>query len=226
MQDIIRKLLKHLKWRLSPAGKKFKPKRGEIDSWAPQRIPPSVPFLLWLAYFFICVFSLVDGFDPFSSPLAFFTVGPGGWLLAGLGLRLLGRSLNQGFLLGAYRNLLQSNERFALVEYTRYLERQIARAKADPALGGAAEVERLLGVYGEMKQLLREGAGKQGGGPLASALAEDAELGEALVQTYGELKVDPLQELDSRLPPALLDRLKELDLEETEHAAEPQREAN
>lgn len=58
------------------------------------------------------------------------------------------------------------------------------------------------------------GAGKEGKA-ISSDLAEEAELAEALVKTYGELLSDPLEKLDSRLPQELLASIEALEQEET-----------
>jgi hypothetical protein len=51
------------------------------------------------------------------------------------------------------------------------------------------------------------------GGQLRSTLADEADLAEAVVQTYEEGRRDPLAELDARLPAELRQRVQELERE-------------
>lgn len=214
MSDIVNKLVADLKWRLSGAGKKHRPKAKEVQSWGAMVIPRAVPWLVWLSYtIFVTVGSETYFWLRIEEFPGYIIGGPVGIVLAGLLVSFVTRKINTSFALKAYQGLLDSKERFTLVEYSRYLRRQISRAKEDETLGGEAEVARLKELDIKLRQLLKAGAGKEGT-TIASDLSEEAELAEALVETYGELLSDPLEKLDSRLPQELLASIEALEQEE------------
>jgi hypothetical protein len=118
--------------------------------------------------------------------------------------------------------LLAKNERFSLVEYNRYLSRRIKQAQEDTALGGAAEVARLKELQGQFVEMLRSGLG-EGGLPVSSEIAEEADFAAAHIQAYRELAADPVDQLDTRMPEELMARVEELEREESAlHAPEKQ----
>jgi len=216
MKAIIDRLIEDLKWRLSKAGRKFKPKKQEREGWGALRIPGIAPMLVWGAYMMFAVLGIGGGNLQFAGPqwdwLMYLLFSWPGWalsfILAFHGTRLLNNKLE----VNAYAKLLKRNERFTLVEYTKYLMRQIQRAREDPALGGPAEVARLEQLHRKLNQLLRGGAGKEPL-PVASILAEEADLAQAVVQSYEEFQADEFAELDERLPGELRQRVEELDRE-------------
>jgi hypothetical protein len=208
MTDLVKKLTADLGWRLSSAGGKYRPKDKEVASWAPMRIPGAVPLLLWPIVSVAAILALdASGSNGLSEALTpIILVGTPVllyWIRA-----LLGRE----FILRAYRQLLEKNERFTLVEYSKYLKRQIERARTDPALGNEQEVRRLTELLARLNEKLKQGIG-QDGLPTTSALAEEAMLAEGLVQTYEERSRNPLDELDARLSPELRQRVSELERE-------------
>jgi hypothetical protein len=214
MNAIIDRLVMDLKWRLSAAGRKFRPKRKESESWGALRIPRIAPLLVWGAYIMFAVLGIGSGNPQLALPqwLIYLLFSWPGWVLSFIlafhGTKLLNRKLE----VKAYARLLTRSERFTLVEYTKYLMRQIQRAREDPALGGPAEVARLEELHRKLNQLLRGGAGKEAA-PVASALAEEADLAQAVVQSYEEFQADEFAELDERLPGELRQRIEELDRE-------------
>lgn len=221
MTDLVRKLVADLKWRLSPAGRKYRPGKREALSWAPFRIPLGGAFLAWAAYL---LFSILGAGQLLNLPdLAHLLIfGWPGWLATALLVFKGIPVLNRRFLVNAYRGLLENNERFSLVEYNRYLSRRIKQARADTSLGGAAEVARLKELQGQFVEMLRSGLG-EGGLPVSSEIAEEADFAAAHIQAYRELAADPLEQLDTRMPEALMARVEELEREESAlHSPEKQ----
>ncbi len=217
MSDVASKLIADLKWRLSAAGKKFRPKDKEVKSWGAFRVPKAVPWLVWLAYC-ILITAGVDSFSwlRFEEFPGIILGGPVGMIWSAFLVNFVTRKVNSSAAVKAYQELLSTRERFSLVEYSRYLQRQIKRASADSTIGGANEMKRLMDIDRKLRKLLREGAG-QDGLPITSELSEEAELAQAVVETYGELQSDPLEKLDSRLPDDILASLGNLEKEESEN---------
>lgn len=216
MKAIINRLIADLKWRLSAAGRSYRPKPKERASWSALRIPRIAPLLLWGAYMMFAVLGVGAGGFSLAGPqwgwLQYLLFSWPGWVLSFLLLFSGTKALNRQFEVRAYARLLRQNERFTLVEYAKYLRRQIRRAREDPALGGPAEVARLEQLHQKLSQLLRGGAGVEPL-PVASALAEEADLAQAVVQSYEEFQADAFAELDERLPGELRQRVEELDRE-------------
>lgn len=216
MNAIIDRLIADLKWRLSGAGRKFKPKNKERESWGALRIPGIAPLLVWGAYMLFAVLGIGAGNLQLAGPqwnwLIYLLFNWPGWALTFL-LAFHGtKVLNRGLEVKAYANLLKRNERFTLVEYTKYLMRQIQRAREDQALGGPAEVARLEQLHQKLNKLLRGGAGVDPL-PVAGILTEEADLAQAVGQSYEEFQADEFAELDERLPGELRQRVEELDRE-------------
>jgi hypothetical protein len=209
MKDLVDKLAADLRWRLSRAGKKYKPRRKERDSWGAFRIPPLASVLAWVAGFPFIIFATDGGAVPGDfAPL----IGIGGVILLTYLLTGGVHQLNKLFIVNSYRKLLKENERFTLVEYARYLKRQIERAQNDPALGGQAEVERLTAVYLRLSELIRKGGANELFA-VDSELGREADMAEAVIEAYDLPAADDLSDLDSQLPTELRERLQELDLE-------------
>ena len=208
MNELICRLMADLRWRLSAAGRPFRPAAKEQQSWGTLTIPAVVPVLLWpivVALAYIALSSLqVPSLADIVLPMVI--------LAAPFGLFWARSLATRSAALRAYRQLLEHNERFVLAEYSKYLKRQVQRAQQDPALGGPAEVQRLQDAQQRLNQLLRQGAGLDEM-PLRSSIADDADLAEAIVQTYEEGRRDPLNELDARLPVELRQRVEELERE-------------
>lgn len=214
MIAMIDRLIADLKWRLTAAGKKFKPKPKERASWGAPQIPGLVPWLVWGAYMLFATLGVDLGNLPFAMPewLAYLLFNWPGWILSFILVSRGVKALNRMLEVRTYGKLLRRNERFTLVEYTKYLMRQIQRAREDPALGGPDEVARLELAHRKLNKLLRGGAGKETT-PVASTLTEEADLAQAVVQSYEEFQGDPLAELDNRLPDELRQKVEELDRE-------------
>jgi len=210
MSDIVNRLTADLRWRLSAAGKRQRPKRKERESWGAFRIPTAVPLLLWVVYFSAFGLFGVDVLRPYLPEwLHFLICSWPGWIASFFILTGLARWANRRAEIGAYQRLLNRNERFTLVEYSKYLRRQVERAKAEPGLGGPAEVARLEDTQRKLNELLRSGAGAAPA--VDSPLSAEADLAEAVVQAYEEAGSDPLEELDARLPAELRTRIEELE---------------
>jgi hypothetical protein len=210
MSDIVSRLTADLRWRLSAAGKRLKPKRKERASWGAFQIPTAVPLLLWAVYFSVFGLFGMDMMRPYMPEwLHFLLCSWPGWIGSFLLLMGLTRLVNRRAEISAYRKLLTTNERFTLVEYSKYLRRQIERAKVEPGLGGPAEVARLEDTQRKLNELLRSGAGHVPA--VDSPLSAEADLAEAVVQAYEEAGADPLEELDARLPAELRTRIEELE---------------
>lgn len=221
MTDLVRKLVADLRWRFSSAGKKFRPKRKETESWGSFRIPRRVTLLVWIAFM---LFATVGAPDLLQLPekLQLVLFGWPAWLASAIVLFSGAAALNRRFVISAYRDLLQKNERFSLVEYNRYLSRRISQARQDPSLGGDAEVRRLKAVQKQFVEMLQGGLG-EAGLPISSVLSEEAAFAEAHIQAYREFNADPLEQLDSRLPAGLMARVQELERQESaSHTAEKQ----
>jgi len=217
MSELIDKLVADVHWRFTAAGRQFKPNAKEVQSWGGFVIHWSIPLLLWLPVSFLLYLlvasmdsqALLEGLLPFLI------------MAAPVGLFAGRKSLQRSASVVAYRKLLEGNERFVLSEYSKYLRRQITRAQADLTLGGPAEVARLSAIYSRLHALLKQGVGLEGA-PLRSALAEEADMAEAVVQSYEEGRRDPLAELDARLPAELRQRIQELEREVVPPAKQPQ----
>jgi hypothetical protein len=215
MKAIVDRLIADLKWRLSAPGRKFQPKAKERASWGAPRVPGSVPWLVWGAYMLFAVVGVGSGSMALAPPqwdwLIYLLFDWPGWVLSFILVFNGAKALNQLLEVQAYARLLRRNERFTLVEYAKYLLRQVQRAREDPALGGPAEVARLEQLHRKLSLLLRGGAGVDPL-PVASALAEEADLAQAVVQSY-EVQQNAFAELDQRLPGQLRQRVEELDRE-------------
>lgn len=214
MKDIIDRLTADLRRRLNQGPKKLKPKRKECTSWGGFRIPPLAPLLLWGAYFTYALMG-APGIGQFFQGwewLNLLLFGWPGWIISWLIIQGATKGINNWLMLKAYSRLLDQSERFTLVEYYKYLGRQAERAKDNPALGGPGEVARLRQLQAKLRALLDEGRSRDTH-HIESALSEEAEFAEAVVEAYQELNADPLKQLDERLPGELRQRLEELDLE-------------
>ncbi|MBN2082438.1 hypothetical protein JW859_09555 [bacterium] len=216
MNAIIERLVEHLKWRKSAAGKKYRPKKKERVRWGAFQIPQMAALLVWASYLTYALLG-APGLTNLAAGLDFVLFDwPG---IIGLLLLLTAgtRQLNSHLENKAYEQLLEQNERFTLVEYARYLSRQIELAQDDPSLGGPAEVERLQVLRGKLTKILRESA-KEDSVPIDSTLAREADLAELVVESYEIVpEEDPLKELDERLPDALKQRVEELEQELEAH---------
>lgn len=213
MTDLIKKLVKDMKWRLSPAGRRYRPKKQEIEKWAPFKIPGIVPALAWIAFLAFCAGGAHQMFD-MSELAMLLAFGWPAWILSGLLLFKGVSALNRNFVVKAYRGLLERNERFSLVEYNRYLTRRIKQAQDDSSLGGPGEVARLRELQAQFIEMLRGGLGTEGH-PVESEISQETEFAEAYIQSYREMAADPMDKLDSRLPPDLMERVQELERQET-----------
>jgi hypothetical protein len=214
MNEVIDKLIREMRWRIRNGGAKYKPKQKEMASWGAFSISGWVPPLASLPLLLLTTIVLENQFIHSDAD----TILPLLWVVSVPLLFWLRGVLNFRFLLGAYKKLLSTNERFMLVEYTKYLQRQIARAKDEPVLGGAAEVQRLTELHAKLKDLLVQGAGRDAK-PLRSDLADEAVLAEAMVDSYSTGAGDELARLDARLPDELRQRIADLDRESS--AARP-----
>lgn len=67
-------------------------------------------------------------------------------------------------------------------------------------------------LHGLLHGLLRQGAGEDAL-PVESELSREADLAEAVIETYEVTDADLLKGLDDRLPTELRQRIEELDLE-------------
>jgi hypothetical protein len=207
MNEVIAKLVRDLAWRFRHGGGKYRPKDKEVATWGAFKIPWPVPFICWAVLVALLGTLVPSGTD---SLLYNTLLEPPSWLVLLALLYWAAGIATFQLRLAAYKKLLTDNERFMLVEYTKYLKRQIARTKDEPALGGEMEVKRLNELHAKLNQLLQQGAGLEQA-PLRSNLADEADLAQAMVETY---TVDPsggLAQLDARLPQELRQRIEELD---------------
>lgn len=213
MTEIIARLTADLSWRLSAAGKAYRPKPKERRSWGAFRIPRIAPLLLWCGYLAYAGLGMGWGGETSFLPhwLLILLFGWPGWIGSFFLITGLNGWINKAAELRAYRQLLRRNERFTLVEYSKYLQRQTARAKADPGLGGPTEVARLEATQRQLNQLLKGGTGLDAA--VDSPLSAEADLAEAVLQSYEEAGADPLAELDARLPEELRTRIEALEQE-------------
>jgi hypothetical protein len=210
MSEITERLLADMRWRLSPAGGRFRPSRREAESWgattltwpgkllagcllqsaAMAGLVATIHVIEWLGVLLMFLMFL-------SIPLAF-------WM---------GGKVQRRLDFTAYRRMIGENERFALVEYGRLLKRHIDMAQRDPALGGPAEVQRLTELHGRLQEMLKKGAGEAL--YQRSPLGSEADLAEAVLESYdiGSDDAQQLADLDQRLPEELRSRLADLDRE-------------
>jgi hypothetical protein len=205
MNEVIAKLTRDLAWRFRHGGSKYRPKDKEIASWGAFRIPGLIPLLLSLPILLLITIVMDSGGGSAGEDML-----PMVWLASIPVLYWLRGILNFRCTLGAYKKLLTDNERFMLVEYTKYLKRQIARTKDEPVLGGETEVKRLSELHAKLNQLLQQGAGMEQT-PLRSNIADEADLAQAMVETYAVDHSGGLAQLDARLPQELRQRIEELD---------------
>ncbi len=210
MNEVVTKLLDDLTWRLRQGTAKYRPSDKEVTSWAPFKIHGAVPLLLS----FLVPLGAAVSLSGFGDD-AMFTA----WLVSIPLLYWLRGVINFRGKLNAYKKLLLQNERFMLVEYSKYLKRQISRVKDEPVLGGEAEVRRLKELQERLNALLQQGAGKDRTA-MRSNLADEADLAEAMLETYSPGQQDELAALDARLPADLRQHIADLD---RESAAVPQR---
>lgn len=210
MKQIVERLVKDMRWRLSAAGKRFRPSRQECNGWGSQPIPPAATFFGGCAAQTVCFGLMLSAFaaELFPAALALMLL-----MFAALPLAIFASGrLQRRADLRRYSELVQHNERFALIEYSKLLQRQIHTARADAALGGTQELARLSELQARIDQLIRDGAGlakrAAGGG---STLSDEASLAESVLEAYSIGSNDELATLDARLPAALRSRLDELD---------------
>ncbi|MBN2080588.1 hypothetical protein JW859_00125 [bacterium] len=212
MRDIIAKLLKDLRWRLGPHGTGFRPTKKEMAQWQIKPIPSGWITAGWFGVMgAICLGGCgIVLAEPWAGiPLITVAV-----LLSLAGVSHLENRLTYSAKLKAYEAKLNCNERFVLLEYARYLQRQLKRSTKDASLGGAAERQRIEGILERLNLLLQEGAGREDWKIIPSKLAQEADAAEALVESYEELATDDLTALDERLPSELRSRLEALEADE------------
>lgn len=205
MNEVVAKLVSDMRWRFQRGGSKYKPKDKEVETWGAFNIHGLAPVMVSLLLLGLTAVLMDMGGGVVNDDLL-----PLLWVASVPLLYWLRSALNNRFKLRAYRKLLSDNERFMLVEYAKYLQRQIARAKDEPALGGAPEVRRLTELHARLTALLAQGAGRDAK-PLRSDLADEAVLAEAMVESYTPGQGDGLAQLDARLPQELRQRIADLD---------------
>ena len=210
MRDAAQRLVQDLKWRLSPAGRKYRPDARTLKSWGVTEVHSSVPVLLWFAWFFA---SIIIGFNlewPMAISLILF--GPPSWIAAGYLFNSWIKKMNHARITKAYKQILDGNERFLLIEYTRYIRRKIRLAESDPVLGGPDEVKRLKQTHRKLRQILEKGRQGDSVFPVRSILGDEADFAESLIEVYDRPEdEDPLAELDARLPDDIRSRLDEFE---------------
>jgi hypothetical protein len=207
MRDTTQRLLDDLRWRLSPNGRRFRPDRQTIKSWGASEIPGAVPILLWLAWLIGSNFMMAN---LHSGGTLLEIIIPLSWIGSGFLISRWARHTNLQNIRRAYHRLLDSNERFLLIEYTRYIRRKIKLAEGDPVLGGPEEVRRLKQIHRKLRQVLEKGRQGAGGAPVRSILSDEADHAESLIEVYDNPD-DPLAELDARLPADIRSRLDEFE---------------
>lgn len=212
MKDIIGRLVSDMRWRFSGAGRKYKPKNQEVDSWGGWKVPGFAWFAAWIGLIAL-VATVPDMLGPriedFLIPIMVITGGGGLIALQ----RMLPRWLN----IRAYKGLLEKNERFTLVEYYKYLKRQIDRARRDPSLGGPAEINRLSELASRLAKILADKDANQSVVP-GSVLGDELAAAEGLIESYDMMSRDELEFLDERLPEEIRRRVDELEEEEFRHS--------
>ncbi len=217
MKDAAQRLIQDLRWRLSSAGRKYRPDARTLKSWGVTEIPAAAPMMIWIAWFISSMFLSAGVGLP--EELAFVLV-PITWVGAGILVSRWARRTNQSNIISSYKRILDSNERFLLIEYTRYIRRKIRLAESDPVLGGPDEVKRLKQTHRKLRQILEKGQLSSSAVPVRSILGDEADFAESLIEVYDrpEEDYDPLAELDARLPEDIRSRLNEL--EDSNRAAE------
>lgn len=213
MIDLVSKLVQDLRWRMSRAGKRFKPSNKEITSWGPLRIPQSGSILIWICFILFSTLGVPVLLPDLASQLKLLLFGWPAWVVSFFLLTRGVSLLNRKFIIDAYRKLLGENERFTLVEYNRYLGRRIKQAMSDESLGGPGEVRRLQELQSQLHTMLRGGLGNDGPS-LDSVISQEADFAEAYIQSYKEITEDPLSKLDQKMPEELMARVQELEREE------------
>lgn len=208
MNEVVTKLVQDLRWRLRRGTAKYRPSDKEIATWAPFTVHGAVPLLLS----FLVLLATIALFNVHSDDVIPFV-----WL-SSLPLLYWARGvINFRARIGAYQQLLLRNERFMLVEYSKYLKRQISRVRDEPALGGEQEVRRLKELQERLNLLLQQGSA-QSGAAMRSNLADEVDLAEAMLESYSAPPQDELAELDARLPADLRQRITDLDRDSVHHA--------
>jgi hypothetical protein len=201
MNEAVAKLVDDLVWRIRRGTAKYRPSDKEIASWAPFTVHGAVPIL---------VSFVLPAFAAFSNLSEDAAIAI--WLASIPLLYWLRGVINFRCKLGAYKRLLLNNERFMLVEYSKYLKRQISRVRDEPVLGGDAEVRRLKELQERFNAMLQQGVSKDNKA-MRSNLADEADLAEAMLETYNTGAKDELAALDARLPADLRERIADLDRE-------------
>lgn len=209
MRQIADRLVADMRWRLTQAGKRHRPGRAEMASWGSAAIPPLGTIGGGCATQVLMLGAMFAAFEIESIFLAILSIGI--MLVAWPAAFLITQQYQWRADLKAYSKLVQANERFALVEYSKLLHRQIHAARTDPALGGPAEIKRLSDLQLKINELLHDGAGGQIS--RGSKLSAEADLAESIIEAYSTGKDDGLAALDSRLPQELRARLDDLDRE-------------
>jgi hypothetical protein len=209
VNEIIQRLLADLGWRLSAAGGRYKPSRQEVATWGGTQLNWGLKLLGGCG---VQLISLVLFMATYKFVMAIAILF---FLLMFLGLPLafiFGGPIQRGLDMAAYRKRLERNERFTLIEYSRLLSRQIEMAQYDPTLGGPQEVARLRSLQDRIVQLIQSGASLDGTDQ-SSALSAEAQLAEAVLESYNMDEDQELQALDARLPAELRSKLEDLDRE-------------
>jgi len=209
MTEVIERLVADMRWRLSPAGGKYRPSLREAASWGALLISWPVKLLSGCGVSILALGGLVATIDVDKA------VGVIMMCIMFLGVPLafgLSSLIQRAFNMAAYKKQLMTNERFTLVEYSRLLQRHIDMAQRDPTLGGPQEVARLRGLLDRIVKLLESGAGLDGT-QQHSTLGDEAVLAESVLESYNIAQDDGLKDLDARLPDELRAQLQDVDRE-------------
>jgi hypothetical protein len=206
MTEVVKRLMADMRKRLAPSGGKETPSVEETAAWGAPQIawPASLASGCGLMLLALGGMLAVIHVNALLGVLLMFLMFASVPLSFGL-TWLIQRSLN----LKQYQKLLEGNERFALGEYSRLLQRQIGRAQRDPGLGGPKEVARLSALQAQLDELLDSGAGLDGRHE-RSRLGDEAAFAESVLESYNIAQVE-LQALDARLPGELRAQLEAVD---------------
>jgi len=195
MKQVLDRVLRDMRWRLSAAGSRFEPTRPQWEAWGVRDFPWGLPLLAGCLIPIVLTFALSALSQWFAFAAGYFCV-PLALIGAALGFGLRG-VLHRQMIFWAYRRQLKASEYFVLAEYTNMLRRQQEISPGNSAFT-AGEVQTLRSLAARATELGRELTSRQ----VLAGLGAD--IGSGRRPSGGD---------DRRLPPDVRTRLVGLEKE-------------
>ena len=139
MKQVIDRLLRDMRWRLTPAADHHEPARKEWEAWGVRELPWWMPVLggCLLPMIVTGALSMLNTYIAWASEYFWLPVAVVG-AVVGFGLRGV---VHRRIIYWAYKKQLASSERFALTEYALFLKRHTELSDANPARRGLTRAQ-------------------------------------------------------------------------------------